>query len=92
MDRPASRTMLFADIPVPTGNDPEGPNGGDQTLDAQGPDGKGTDQNPYESIGFIHTIAGELCGHVVFVDGHVEVARKLANGDNPTLGLTLGIR
>lgn len=93
MERPASRTMLFAEIPVPpTGGNPTAANGGDQVLDAVGPSGNGNDQTPYESIGFIHQIAGKWCGHVVFVDGHVEVAHKLENGDNPTRGLALGER
>jgi len=93
MTLPASRTLLFAEMPVPAvGSQLENPNGGDQTLDAEGPNGTGTDASPYESIGFNHRVAGVLCGHVVFVGGHVELARMLETGENPTLGLAKGTR
>lgn len=81
MDRPASRTLLFAEMQVSKdGSNPEAPNGGDQVLDAE---------RFNESIGFYHLIAGDRCGHVVFVDGHVEVARE-RDGNNPTKSLVMG--
>ncbi|NLL84847.1 MAG: prepilin-type N-terminal cleavage/methylation domain-containing protein [Lentisphaerae bacterium] len=96
MDRPASRTMLFAEMVVQGGQKDTDTNfdksdHGDQTLDAQGPDGQGSKSSPYESIGFYHIVAGQRCGHVVFVDGHVEVVRERDdNGNNPTYGLATG--
>jgi prepilin-type N-terminal cleavage/methylation domain-containing protein len=77
-----SRTMLFAEIPVPaSGVALTAPNGGDTCLDAEGP--------ANESIGFLHRYAGVACGHVVFVGGNVEVAR-MSGTTNPTLGLATG--
>jgi prepilin-type N-terminal cleavage/methylation domain-containing protein len=87
-----SRTMLFAEIPVPASgvwNTPWVPNGGDPCLDAQGPANTGTDVAPYETIGFHHRYAGVACGHVVFVGGNVEVAR-MSGTTNQTLGLAMG--
>jgi prepilin-type N-terminal cleavage/methylation domain-containing protein len=85
-----SRTMLFAEIPVPaSGVALTAPNGGDPCLDAQGPANTGTDVAPYETIGFHHRYAGVACGHVVFVGGNVEVAR-MSGTNNPTLGLATG--
>jgi len=94
----ASRRMLFAEIPPLSKDNPADQNGGDQRLDAAGPNGEGStsDQppypSPYESIGFNHRVAGVRCGHVVFVSGHVELARMLETGENPTLGLAKGTR
>jgi prepilin-type N-terminal cleavage/methylation domain-containing protein len=85
-----SRTMLFAEIPVPaSGVALTAPNGGDTCLDAQGPANTGTDVAPYERIGFLHRYAGVACGHVVFIGGNVEVAR-MSGTTNPTLGLATG--
>jgi len=87
-----SRTMLFAEIPVPASGvrtTPWVPNGGDPCLDAEGPANTGTGIAPYETIGFIHRYAGVACGHVVFVGGNVEVAR-MSGTTNPTLGLARG--
>ena len=87
-----SRTMLFAEIPVPASGvwtTPWVPNGGDPCLDAQGPSNTGTDVAPYEKIGFLHRYVGIECGHVVFVGGNVEVAR-MSGTTNPTLGLATG--
>lgn len=94
--RPASRTMLFTEMRVLSGQKESDDNfdkrhGGDQALDAEGPNDSGTNDEPYESIGFYHVVAGQRCGHVVFVDGHVELARERDNnGKNPTLGLAQG--
>ncbi|MEI8353979.1 MAG: hypothetical protein WCG22_05680, partial [Lentisphaerota bacterium] len=89
-----SRTMLFAEIPVPgAGVLLTDPNGGDPCLDAEGPLNTGTDVTPYETIGFLHRYAGVTNGHVVFIGGNVDVARILgttASPTNPTLGLARG--
>jgi prepilin-type N-terminal cleavage/methylation domain-containing protein len=92
-----SRTMLFAEIPVPASgvwNTPWVPNGGDACLDAEGPPTTpGTYVKPYETIGFLHRYAGVTNGHVVFIGGNVDVARILgttASPTNPTLGLARG--
>ena len=90
-----SRTMLFAEIPVPgAGVLLTDPNGGDPCLDAEGPLNTGTDVTPYETIGFLHRYAGVTNGHVVFIGGNVDVARILgttASPTNPTLGLARGV-
>jgi prepilin-type N-terminal cleavage/methylation domain-containing protein len=91
-----SRTMLFAEIPVPASsvwNTPWDRNGGDTSLDAEGPTKTGTPVAPYETIGFHHRYTGMNCGHVVFIGGNVEPARMLgttANPTNPTLWLATG--
>jgi len=85
-----SRTMLFAEIEVPTSDDAWEQNGGDACLDAEGPDGEGTHDMPFESIGFHHRYAGVACGHVAFIDTHVEAVRMLGTTTNPTLGLARG--
>jgi prepilin-type N-terminal cleavage/methylation domain-containing protein len=84
-----SRTMLFAEIPVPTRLNAWEQNGGDACLDAQGPSNQGTTAVPYESIGFHHRYTGVACGHVAFLDSHVEVVHMLGT-TNPTLGLARG--
>jgi prepilin-type N-terminal cleavage/methylation domain-containing protein len=92
-----SRTMLFAEIPVPaSGVALTAANGGDTCLDAEGSPPSGTYVKPYETIGFHHRYAGVACGHVVFVGGNVEVAHMWVTNtptlmtNNPTLGLAKG--
>ncbi len=101
--QPASRTILFAEMiwpakdDEPSGRYPRGANDdGDQRFSAMANRqiiSKSERMEPNETIGFIHPMAGKMCGHVVFVDGHVEAAwivDKDSTRINPSLELALG--
>jgi len=88
LDQEASRTMMFADMPLTLtclGNNQavctvsalSGGAGGDGVLDA--PE---TTSVPYESIGYLHPMGGEYRGHVVFLDGHIEAVGLVSLGGN----------
>jgi prepilin-type N-terminal cleavage/methylation domain-containing protein len=80
----ASRTLMFADMPLslnyPGGTRPavcsvaaaSGNEGGDGVLDGSTPPAGSPPTQTYDSIGFIHHMAGEYRGHAVFLDGHIE--------------------